>query len=245
MKTLSWKSFIAAAGLAVLSQFAAADPIGPTCPTCNGGIYTLSYDGTALADTDAVHETFRITLNIDTSGVTGVVPTATAIDAVAIKVASSIFSATLFSAPGGTASWALVPGGISAIGCDGSGSGFECADWIASGAGAAIGGTLDWIFDVTVDNGGLFTTTDAASVKARYVDSSGAKVGDLVSEAITLQSSSSTSGGTSGSSTSGGTSGTVPEPNSSGLVFLGLGAVLASFLMRRRTSSKNGTSLAA
>ena len=241
MKTLSWKSWITAAGLAVLSQFAAADPIGPDCPTCNGGIYTLSYDGTALADTDAAHETFRITLNIDTSGVGGVggvVPTATAIDAVAIKVASSIFDATLFSAPDGTASWALVPGGISAIGCDGSGSGFECADWIASGPGTAIGGTLDWIFDVTMDNGALFTLADEASIKARYVDSSGAKVGDLVSEAITLQnSSSSTSGGTSGSSsTSGGTSGTVPEPNSSGLVFLGLGAVLASFLMRRRAS---------
>lgn len=62
-------------------------------------------------------------------------------------------------------------------------------------------------------------------------------------------SSSSTSGGASGSSTSsstsGGASGTVPEPNSSGLVFLGLGAVLASFLMRGRTSRKNGTTLAA
>jgi len=238
MKTLSWKSLIAAAGLAVLSQFAAADPIGPNCPTCNGGIYTLSYDGTALADTDTAHETFRITLNIDTSGVTAVVPTATAIDAVAIKVTNSVFNATLFSAPDGTASWALVPGGISAIGCDGNGSGFDCADWIASGVGTAIGGTLDWIFDVTMDNGALFTLADEASIKARYVDSSGAKVGDLVSEAITLQnSSSSTSGGTSGSSsTSGGTSGTVPEPNSSGLVFLGLGAVLASFLMRRRAS---------
>ncbi len=238
MKTLSWKSLIAAAGLAVLSQFAAADPIGPDCPTCNGGIYTLSYDGTALADTDTAHETFRITLNIDTSGVTAVVPTATAIDAVAIKVASSVFNATLFSAPDGTTSWALVPGGISAIGCDGNGSGFDCADWIASGVGTAIGGTLDWIFDVTMDNGALFTLADEASIKARYVDSSGAKVGNLVSEAITLQnSSSSTSGGTSGSSsTSGGASGTVPEPNSSGLVFLGLGAVLASFLMRRRAS---------
>ncbi len=233
MKMLSWKSLITAAGFAVLSQFAAADPIGPDCPTCNGGIYTLTYDGTALPDSDAAHETFRITLTIDTSGVTSVVPTAAAIDAVAIKVASSVTGATLVSAPDGTASWALVPGGISAIGCDGSGSGFECADWIASGAGTAIGGTLAWTFDVTVDNGTLFTLADAATIKARYVDSAGEKVGALVSEGITLQTSSSTS---STSSTTGGTSGEIPEPNSSGLVFLGLGAVLASFLMRRRAS---------
>lgn len=235
MKTLSWKSVIAAAGIAVLSQFAAAEPIGPDCApidTCNGGIYTLSYDGTALVDADPLHETYRITLSIDTSGVNGVVSDATAIDAVAIKVSSSVFDASLFSAPVDTANWVLVSGGINADGCSVPDNGFECADWIASGVGAAIGGTLNWIFDMTVDNGTLFTNLFESSIKARYVDSSGAKIGDLVSENITLQSSSS-------STSSGPTSGDIPEPNSSGLVFLGLGAVLASFVMRRRASSAN------
>lgn len=42
---------------------------------------------------------------------------------------------------------------------------------------------------------------------------------------------------TSTSSTTGGTSGNIPEPSSSGLVFLGLGLVAASFWTRRRANS--------
>ncbi len=175
---------VMALGIITQSGPAYADPIGPDCDTCQGSIYTLTYSGSPLLDADSSHETFRITLTIDTSGYSG---GGVAIDAAAIKVSPSVFNSSLFDAPGGVSNWTLVPGGISAIGCDGNGGGFDCADWIASGPGAAVGGTLVWTFDQTIDNSTLFTSPLGATIKARYVDASGSKVGDLVSEHITLQ----------------------------------------------------------
>ncbi len=229
MKILKGAKIITTAGLLILPGLSSADPIGPDCTSCDGGIYTLSYNGTALSDLDPLHETFRITLSADTSGVTGVVPTATAIDAAAIKVSSSVFAASLFSAPGGLGNWTLLAGGINAGGCDGSGAGFECAKWVGGGVGTAIGGTLDWVFDITVDNGDLNTSPLGSSIKMRYVDSAGDKIGALVSEGITLQNSSSSS------SSSGGTSGNIPEPNSSGLALFGMGLLGATLWLRRRS----------
>jgi hypothetical protein len=170
-----------------MAPAAKADSIGPNCGSCNGGIYTLTYSGAPISFTGTT-ETFRITLTIDTSGVTGVVPTAFAIDAAAIKVSSSVSSASLFSVvPGSLSDWTVVPGGLNAGGCSGAGSGFDCADWVASGPGVLIGGTLQWTFDMTIPTGTLFTGLNGASIKARYVDSGGNKVGALVSENITLQ----------------------------------------------------------
>ncbi|EAR20978.1 PEP-CTERM sorting domain-containing protein [Nitrococcus mobilis] len=186
-----------------------ATPIGPTCNgtvgdenqggSCQGATYTLTFDGNALPDSDPNHETYRITYTIDTTNYASSGPNpGVAIDAAAIKVSSKVSAASLFDAPqadgsaGGATSWALIAGGINANGCSGAGGGFECADWTASGNGAAVGGILSWIFDITVDNGDLFavdscTTNSCPSIKARYVDASGNKTGDLVSEPITLQ----------------------------------------------------------
>ena len=161
-----------------------ANPIGQFCSTCQGSIYTLSYSGFALPDSDPLHETFEITLTIDTSGYWG---GGVAIDAVAIKVSPSVFSSSLVTAPGGVGNWALVPGGINAGGCSGNGGGFDCADWIALGPGAPVGGILAWTFDQTINNNTLITSPLGDSIKARYVDANGNKVGALVSEAITLQ----------------------------------------------------------
>ena len=158
------------------------------CASCNGASYTLSYSGSALADDDPLHETYRIMLSIDTAGVAAVVPKAVALDAAAIKVSSSVFAATLISAPGGLGNWSLLAGGVSGQGCNGKGNGFECADWSGSGLGAALGGVLDFVFDLTVANGGLFTAIDAAHVKARFADSKGEKTGAVVSNDITLGS---------------------------------------------------------
>lgn len=232
MKTFTWIRTLTMAGVLAAPALAMADPIGPNCGSCDGGIYTLSWSGTPESTT-ATTETDRITLTIDTSGVPASLTSQGggagpfSLNAVAIKIASSVISSSLFSAPGGTANWNLVTGGINASGCSGSGSGFDCADWIAAGPGAALGGILTFVFDQTINLGSLLTSNLGASIKAQYVDASGSKVGALVSEDITLQSSSTSSGISS--------TGSTPEPGSTSLAVLGLGLLVATFWVRRRS----------
>ena len=92
----------------------------------------------------------------------------------------------MVSAPGGTGVWSLFDGGISATGCSGAGSGFECAASTTLPGGAAVPGVYSWIFDLTMDGGALFTGALESSVKGRFVDANGDKIGALVSENVTL-----------------------------------------------------------
>ncbi len=202
----------------ICASKAEAGSIGPTCGSCQGSVYSLTNLGLAPSDLGGADlDTWRILLTIDTSGYTG---SGVAIDSVALKISSAADDAKLVSAPGGLSSWTLVPGGLSGGGCNGSGSGFECASYTGpSRVGAAVGGTLSWIFDVDV-HGALFTDLAAASIKARYVTNGGAKTGDLVSENITL-----------GPPTS------VPEPSSALLLAAGVGIAL----WRRRRSARKST----
>lgn len=172
---------------------ASADPIGPDCESCDGAIYTLSYSGSALPDADSLHETFRIILDIDTNTYTG---GGSFLDNVAIKASNSVYDFSLFAAPDGTAYWSESDGGLSNSngGCTGTGSGWICANGLANGGkgvsvttGNGVGADYSFIFDVTVNNGSLFTGLGEASVKARYVDGNGNKKGSLLSEPITIQ----------------------------------------------------------
>lgn len=191
---MRWKTLSKMCGAVTLFMclmffgIAHADPIGPDCDTCQGSIYTLSYSGSPISSSPT-EEIFRITLEIDTSTYTG---GGTHIDAVAIKVSPSVISSSLFDAPGGVGDWDIVLGGLNAGGCSGNGGGFSCADYDATGLGVAVGGTLSWTFDQTIAAGTLFTGSDKASIKVRYVkkdeiSGTAVKAGDLVSENISLQ----------------------------------------------------------
>ena len=179
---LGWLGFTLL--LTLFASAATAAPIGPSCGTCQGSIYDLTYDPDPVATT-ANSETWRITLSIDTSGYNG---PGVFLNTVAIKVASDFLAANLVSAPGNLDDWNEIAGGLAAAGCTGSGSGFDCVAFHANLAlaPAVPGATYAWVFDVEVASGELFTGAGQASVKARYVTATGFKAGALVSEGITL-----------------------------------------------------------
>jgi hypothetical protein len=182
-----------------------------------------SLSGVALADSDPLHESYRVTLGVDTNGYTG---TGSFLDQVAIKISSAVYASSLFDAPVGASAWALTPGGISSGGCSEAGAGFVCANSLSTlssgmgvsiNAGNGVGDDYSWVFDITVNNGGVFTAAGAASVKARFVNTAGNKVGDLVSEPMTLNVVTA-----------------VPEPETYAMLLAGLGLVGA--WVRRRPS---------
>jgi len=181
-------TFLFTAGAALLLLAAgrpvAADPIGPDCDTCQGSIYTLLYDPTPVGTTNG-STIYEITLRIDTSGYDG---GGVRIGDVAFKVAPKLDAVSIIDAPGGAGDWTTGLGGLNANGCDSNpNNGFACAASTDAGNAAVPDGTYEWVFNATVPNGTLFTDAFAASIKARYLDGDGEKVGDLVSENITLQ----------------------------------------------------------
>jgi hypothetical protein len=205
--TIVFTSIALAFGVVSLASVAGATPIGPSCGTCQGSIYEISTTSTPIASTPTT-QTWRITYTIDTTGYDG---GGTHLDTVALKVSAQLLDATLVGAPGGVAQWVESLGGLNASGCSGSGSGFDCAEATSVGTSPVVPGFVyTWVFDLKMATGGLLTGTGQSSVKARYVNDAGSKVGALVSEGITLT--------------------IVPEPSTAALVLLG-GALLAG---RRR-----------
>lgn len=192
-----------------------AAPIGPDCSTCHDTIWDLTY---TVVDADEFIYDFTLTAtggaNLDYAY----------IDAVAIKVASNDGAyegvQDLLSTPDGTA-WVdpLLLGTLNASACnEGSAAGFACTSAVGTEPnGAAAGGTDTWVFRINLQDtpGLLLTGTDAASIKARFTDASGNKVGSLLSENITITQ--------------------VPEPGT--LLLMGGGAVAAAVTRRRRKTA--------
>jgi hypothetical protein len=212
---MRFQLLVAAASVLIFTtaQTATADPIGPVCDTCQGSIYELLYDPTPVGTT-ATSTIYEITLRIDTTGYTG---TGVRIDDVAFKVSANLNGQTLLDAPGGVGNWTALFGGINAAGCQGnSSSGFGCATSDSTSvATLPFAGIYEWVFNAFVPlSESLKTDPFDASIKARYVDANGIKVGDLVSEGITLQ--------------------VIPEPGTALLLLGGL-AGLSGFGRSRRS----------
>ena len=108
-----------------------------------------------LPDSDPLNETFRIFLDIYTGTYTGGPLLTTYLDDVAIKVVELVrLDATLFAAPGGTAAWTELDGGINRADVTGPAAALLCADFINAPsfsprrrAGRYVS---HWAFDITV-----------------------------------------------------------------------------------------------
>lgn len=204
--------YLSALCLFAIGTHAEASTIGPSCPSCFGSTYTLSYTATGTPDV------YNINLAIDTTGYTGT--TSNLLNAVSLKIvsqSSQLSSISLLTPPTGFSG--TINGGINASGCSGAGGGFFCSE--SSGNGLQVGHAGDiYNFDwqVTVANPSDFLTdAGAASVKALYVDTTGKQSG-ITSEPITLDPVS-----------------PVPEPSS--LVLLGTGILGAAGVIRRKLSA--------
>ena len=205
-------------GLGLAAPAAArANTIGPTnCLTCYGNSYTLTYFQTGSTQ-------YTINLIIDASGYDAGVNSAYLMS-IAPGIPGWTMPASLLSAPGGTGDWSAVQaGGINASGCDGSGSPFFCNSALSQGTFNEVGTTTPLDFSWSITDASLPTGAGGVSLKAYYADSSGNKVGPLLSEDMTLTM--------------------VPEPATWWL--LGTGLLLLGCLWRRQRRVPLGTRPAA
>ena len=200
--------------IALFATEAQATTILPNCGTCGNSNTTWDLTLSLLDDANNI---YRLTA----TATYGDPVDFAFVNAIAFKIDAldGNYEATPTVTGPVESGWTVVPGGISADGCSGAGSGFYCANSTGSGAAPAVGGTDIWTFLIDVNNSLPNLGTSPGSFKAQFTDSAGAKVGSLLSEAVTF--------GTPPADVS------TPEPAT--LVLFGTGlAAIATAIRRRR-----------
>jgi hypothetical protein len=191
---------------------AKADTIGPSCGSCLGSSYTLTYAATSNPDA------FDVFLTINTSGFNS--GSSDLLDAVSLKLvsqSSDISSVSLLAAPATFGS--TTSGGLNSGGCSGSGSGYFCSESTGNGVAVAKSAdvyTFEWLLTLTSPSD-LLTGNDAVSVKALY-DTSRGKQDGITSEDMTLTKMSA-----------------VPEPSS--LLLLGTGVMGLAGVIKKKLAT--------
>ena len=203
---------LAVASLALLSTVGVAAAHADT-KTDLGSVYTLSYSS-------AGGGVYDVTLKIDASAFSG--GSSDFLNDVALKVVpqtSDITNVAILLAPSGYAS-STQSGGLSAVGCDGSGNGFFCLAYTGAGEGKPVGAAGDvytFQFAVTVPvASNLLTGTNASSIKVGYLTPSGGNAG-ITSIDMTLSPG-----------------GPPPLPEPSSIALLGTALVGAAAAVRRK-----------
>jgi hypothetical protein len=171
------------AGFAVVTigaNNASASPV--TFP--NQGTWSLdilSFAPMDLNTADGVNDTLVVQLTYSSLGYTG--GATDYIQSVAVKISNAIDAGTLNSdtAPG---NWAFQMGGLNSMGCNGSGSGFACAQDGTSAVtgGPAAGTTYTWTFWLDL-GGALFSPN--GEIKATFNNADNTNAGNL-SEGINI-----------------------------------------------------------
>jgi len=154
---------------------AQATTIPANCATCGG--HDTAFDVTYLLTGSTATE-FTYDLKITASY--GATLDFTYIDAIAFKLdgVSYVSTPTLTSGPDGA--WQLIPGGLNASGCSGSGAGFFCAEAFGH-SGASTPSPDTWVFEIVLTTD-LGTGQLPLHFKARFTDANGNKVGSLISD---------------------------------------------------------------
>jgi hypothetical protein len=190
--------------------------------TATGLDWSLTYSGAEIPGSDPTHDTYLVTLGVDTDGYTG---SASFLDQIALKTFAPVTDVSLVNASAGASAWDLNLGGLGGAGCTGHGGGSACLnslDSLNGGKGLSLSSSngegvddYSWIFRVTVDNTKPLPSSAAgAIVLARLVDDNGVKVGPLGAGPLNLAVS------------------PVPEPGTYAMMLAGLGMI--GTVVRRR-----------
>jgi PEP-CTERM motif-containing protein len=203
--------------IALVPAAAQATTILPGCGTC--GDSTTTWDLT-LALLDDANNIYQLTA----TATYGTPNEFVFVNAIAFKIDAFIdsYDATPTVTGPPESGWTLIPGGVSAAGCTGSGNGFFCAN--STGAGAAHGGagaTDVWTFLLDVNNSLPNLVTSPGSFKAQFSDAAGFKEGPVLSEAVTYTTTP--------------VDVSTPEPATLILFGTGLAAIATAIRRRRKT----------